>query len=87
MVEADEVEECCVEVGHGDLVFGDVVTELVSLPVGHAPSDTSSGKPDTEGMGMVVATIIPLRGGRAAEFGAEDHEGVVEQASGLEILE
>lgn len=39
MIEAQQVQDRGVKVGHGDFVLGHVVAELVGLAVGHAATD------------------------------------------------
>jgi hypothetical protein len=42
VVEAEQVQDGGVELGHSDLVFGDVVAEFVGLPARRAAADPST---------------------------------------------
>lgn len=48
MIDTKKVEQRCVEIVDVYRVFGDVVTELVGLPVDHAASDAATHHPDGE---------------------------------------
>ena len=67
----------------GDVVgiFGGMEADVVGGPVCHAALDPAARHPDAEGVGVVVAAVRALRAGGAAEFGGEDDEGFVEQAT------
>ena len=92
VVESELVEDGGVEVADVDGIFDDVVTELVSLAVGLARLDAATSHPHREAAGMVIASVVVL-GERsltvdgAAEFAAPDDEGVVEEASLLEVAD
>ena len=92
VVDAELVEDGGVKIVDVDGVFGDVVAEFVRSSVGDAGLDASAGHPDGETFGVVVAAIIftgefALAVGGSAEFATPDHEGVVEHAALLEVLD
>jgi hypothetical protein len=92
VIEAEQVQDRGVEVVDVDRVFDDVVAEIVGLAVDRASLGSASGHPHGEAAWMMIAAVVlfgesPLRIDRAAEFAAPDHQGFVEQAALLEILD
>lgn len=85
-VEAELVQDGGVDVGDVVSVLDGVETELVGCAMNDAPLDTAAGHPGGEAEGVVVAAVAVLRAGGAAELGRPDNEGVIEQATTLEIL-
>src|SRR5688572_23594112 len=85
VLDAEAVEDCRLEVVDVDLVFGDVVPEVIGGAVGQTTFDSAAGEPHGEGMGMMVAAneFFVLRAilveRSTAEFAAPDNQGVVEQ--------
>src|SRR5436190_16927124 len=67
-------------------VLSGTISELVGRTVGHAPFHAAAGEPDAEAP-MVVVAAGSLRGGRAAELAAPQHQRVFEQAALLEVDE
>ena len=63
--------------------------ELVGLAKAGAPLDPAAGHPHREAVSVVVAAgpLGVLGGGLAAELAAPDHQGLVEQAAPLQVLE
>ena len=93
VIHAEEVEDGGVEVVDGDGIFGDVPGEVVGGAVGLAAFDAAARHPETEGAGVVIAAgdlfetgAIFAKGG-AAEFGAPDDEGGIEQAALFEVFQ
>src|SRR5262245_48152898 len=74
VVEADEVEDGGVEVVDVDAVFDGLVAEFVGGAVDVAALDAAAGEPHGEAEAVVVATLVALGSGGAAEFTAPDHQ-------------
>ena len=55
VVDAEQVEDGGVEVGDGDLVFGDEVTDVIGGAVGDALAEAGAREEAGEGLGMMVS--------------------------------
>ena len=93
VIEAEEVEDGGVEVVDVDGVHGGAEAEFVGGSVGGAAFGAAAGEPDAEAVGVVVAAFggragfLQLDGGGAAEFAAEEDEGVVEHPALAEVID
>src|SRR3954451_22303588 len=81
-----------VQVVQVNRVFGDVVTEVVGAAVFHAAADTAAGQPDGKTAAVMVAAHariaeLALAEDRAAKFRVEEHEGILQQAALLKIVQ
>lgn len=87
MVESEEVENSGPEIVNSAGIFGGVIAEFVGGAVDMAAFDATAGHPDGKAVRVVVAAVIALGEGSAAEFSSPDDEGVFEEAAGLEVLD
>src|SRR6185437_16005904 len=87
VVEAEDVEDGGVDVVDVDLILDGVEAELVGRAEGEARLDAAAGHEHAEAVGVMVAAVLPLGHGGAAEFAAPDDEGPFEQAAALEVLD
>ena len=92
VVDAELVEEGGVEIVDVDGVFDDIITHLVGFAVGEAFFDAAAGGPEAEAARVVIAAVvgfgeIALGVDGAAEFAAEDDEGIVEEAALFKVLD
>ena len=85
VIQPERMQDRGVEVGHGDFVFGDVVSEFVGLSVSGPASDSPASHPDTERVWMMIPAIVSLGCGRPSELGGEHNQGILQQASRFEI--
>ena len=69
------------EVVHVEFVFDSVISPFVGGAVGIAGTDSAAGQPNGESLGVVIASVVVLREGSAAEFAAPPDECVLEKAS------
>ena len=94
MVEAEKVEDGCVQVIDGDWILlnapADVVRPADDLP----PLDPSTGHEDTECEGVMVPARIDFlrasvvfRQWGATEFSSPDDESLIQQAALLQVLQ
>lgn len=81
MIQAEQVEDGGVEVVHVKFVFNGHVSPFVGGAVGIAGSNAAAGQPDGEASRIVIAPVVVLGEGSAAEFAAPPDEGVLEKAS------
>src|SRR5262245_40926517 len=86
VVDPHEVEDRRVQVVAVRLAGGGLPRPRVALAVGGAALDAGAGQPGDRGPAVVVATGRALGERHPAELGAPDDQGVVEQATGSEIL-
>src|SRR5579883_2314460 len=90
VVDAQEMEDCGVEVVDVDAVGRDAVAEGIRRAKGDARLDPATGRPDGEASGVVVAAVVggrqlALAVIRPAELAAPEHQRVVEQAALLQV--
>lgn len=79
----------------GDVVGGvdHMEAELVGCSVDMPGLEARAGQPDAEGMGVVIAAgrlldrVAHFECRCAAELGAEDDEGLIEQAAAFKVLQ
>src|SRR5262249_50036786 len=74
-----------VEVVQVDLFLDGVPAEIVGGAVGEAALCAAAGEPHGEAEGVVLAAVLSLGGGGAAEFAAPDDQGVVEEGAVFEV--
>ena len=86
-IQPELVQDCRVYVGDVVPIFDGVEADLIGLAVDDAALQTAARHPHREPVDVVIAAVAPLRAGRAAELGAEDDEGVLQQPRALQILE
>ena len=69
-----------VEIRYGDFVLHDLASFRVCLTIAKSALDPTAGKKTGEGLGIVVAAVVPLFDdvGRAAEFGGQYHQCLIE---------
>ena len=78
MVESEEMENGGVKVADVDAVFGGVKPEVVALAQSKARLNAAAGKPISERVRMMVATVVAaLNHRRAAEFAAPNDERLI----------
>ena len=89
MIETKEAQNRRVQVMDIDAVRGHLATDFVGFTVVHAALDAAASHPATESLGVVVTTGVRVhatRGRRGtAKFSAPDDEGLIEQATLLEV--
>ena len=87
VIEAEEVQNCRVDIVHVGAVGDGVEAEFVGLANHRAGLSAAAGEPHGEGVNVVVTAggiaVLAHRG--AAEFAAPDDKGVFEQAALFEI--
>ena len=92
MIDAEAVEDGCVQVVNVDGVFDDVVAEFVGFAVDDAGLDAAASHPDREAARVVVAAVVfagqpALAVDRPAKFAAPDHERFIEQAALMQVVD
>ena len=96
VIDAKEVEAGGVEVVDVDFVFDNTETKLISGAMGRSSFDAATGHPNAEALLMVIAAwggfrscagVVLLNHGRAAKFASPYHQGIVQHASLLQILD
>ena len=86
VLKSSQVQDGGVDIMNTGGVFDRPVSERVGGTVGKWSLDTCPGHPDGESVGIVVSPTGPLlERGHAAEFAAEDDQGLFEQSALLEI--
>src|SRR5688572_4274649 len=60
-------------------------SNVVGSANAHARLDASARHPNGEAGGVVLAPVVTLRHGRAAEFAGPNHQRLIEQSSLLEV--
>ena len=68
-------------------VFCGVKSQFVGRSVHGALLDASTGQPDREAVGVMIASVGVFGTGGASELGTPDDQRFVEQASLFEVLE
>ena len=74
-----------VDVGHVVRMLDGMEADFVGRAVNDAPLEAAAGHPDRKAVRMMIAAVVALRARRAAEFGGEDDDRLVQQAAALEI--
>ena len=87
MVYAQQAQDRRVDIVGIKAHFGGLDAEFVSRAEDLAAFHAAAGHPHTETVGVVVAAVIALGEGRAAEFAAPDYEGGIEQAAAFEVAQ
>ncbi len=85
VVQANLLEDRCVEVGDILALLHRLVTDLVGGAVDHAAFDSAAGQPAGEALRVMVAAHVVLRIRRAAELGGPDDHRTVEHAALLQV--
>src|SRR6185503_3780422 len=87
VVQSKQAQDCGVQVEH----FGDVLdrthTNIVSCSIDESAFQPSACHPDREGRLVVIATIRFGTVRRAAKLCSPNHQRLLQEASGLQILE
>lgn len=81
VVQAEQVENGGVEIVHVEFVFDGFISPFISGAVGIAGTNAAAGQPNGESLRVVVASIVVLGEGSAAEFTAPPNKSVLEQTS------
>ena len=79
-VETHLMQERCVQIGHVVRMLHGMEPQFISGPVHEASFDSSSGHPDAESVGMMIASIRALGARGASELGPENDEGFLEKS-------
>ena len=87
VIHAQQMQESRVKVMHVYRALHRRIPKVVRGPMGHATSHTSTGHPNRECLGMVVASIAVLRDGSPPKLGTPKDKRVLQQASLTEILQ
>ena len=89
VINAEQVEQSGVNIVHVGLVGDRVEAEFVGLAEDLARFHAATGEPHGEGVDMMVATggIAVFSHGGASELAAPNDEGILEQASLLQVLD
>ena len=92
MVEAQDIQNGCVQIPDFNGILYDLVSHLVGLTESYAGFDSASGHPNGESAGIVIAAnqchglpaaIFPHRG--AAKFAAPNHQRILHHAASFQI--
>ena len=88
VVQSQLMEDGGVQIVHVHLAFHGMVAVLVGVAMGEAGLKAAAGKPGREAIRVVVAaSALVLRVGRSTKFAAPPHDGVIQQATLLEVLQ
>ena len=74
-----------VDVGDVMTILDGVEAKLVGRAMGDPPLEAAAGHPDRETEGMMIASVSPLRAGRAAKLGRPDDDRFIEQTTLFEV--
>src|SRR5262249_50834025 len=85
VIEAEQVQDGCVQVVDVDLVLDGGVAELVGGAVYLPALDAAAGQPRRKTARAVIAALAVLSRRRAAELARPDDEGFVEQATLFQV--
>ena len=91
MVEAEQRQNCRVQIVDVHFIFNGRIPELIGCAVGHAAAHAAAGKHGGEGFGIMVASrivaavAVPRR--LAPEFTAPDNQRFVEQSALFQIFD
>ena len=78
VVEAEQMQHRGVQIVQVDFVVDRKVTVVVGRVILEARLHAAAGQSNRVAMRVVVAAIVALRGGRAAEFAAPEHERIIQ---------
>src|SRR5258706_8931141 len=84
-VQPELVKHCGMYIGHIVPILDGMEANLIGRSIHDATLDAATSQPYRETKGMMVAAVGALRARRPAKLGGEDHDGVVEQATLLQI--
>jgi hypothetical protein len=91
VIDAKKMKERGLEIVDVDGIFHGVESEVIGCAVGDTGLDSTSGHPNGEGVGMMIAAPtravveIPLDKRSSSKLTAPNNQGVVEQTAHLEI--
>ena len=85
MVQAEQMQNCRVQVVDVDFVLRGVITVVVGRAVARARFNAGSGQPHRIAIRVMVAAVAAFGHGRAPEFAAPDDQRVFEQPARFEI--
>lgn len=84
IIDSELVQEGGVDIVYGYHVFDSVVSEFVGCAVAEPGFKSSAGEPHRESGKVMIATVA-LGHRRAAEFGSEHNDGILEHIPLLQI--
>ena len=89
MIDAEAVQDGCVQVVNMDWITNDVVTKIVRFTVHVSPADAPSGHPHRIAATVMVASVVGLDAtlpvNRSAKFSTPDNQCVVEHPALFKI--
>ena len=85
MVEAEQVQDGCLQIVKVNAVLGGVVAVVVRTAVGDARFDSRSGEEKCHRVRIVIASVAPLANRRAAKFCSPQDQRVLQQAARLHV--
>ena len=74
------------QVGNANDVFYGTIAELIGSPVNMSAFEPAPGRPEGEGVSIVIASVFTLRDRQSAELSGPEYHGGVEQPTRLQIL-
>src|SRR2546425_1743949 len=87
VVDPQEVKDCGVHVVTIGRIFGHAEGPFVAFTVGYASLDAAPREPVRESVRVMVSALASLAAGHASEFGRPENDGIIQQATGLEVLQ
>src|SRR5881396_1939818 len=89
MIQAEKMQDGCLNVVHANGVSSRTKSELICLPDRCSRLDTGAGHPDGISVNVVIAAdgLALLPHGSAAELSAPDDQCLIEQPAPLEIVD
>jgi len=92
MVDAHQVKHGSMEIMYTYRILDGIVAEFVCFSIDCSRFDSSTGHPDAEALGMVVASVVgpinlTLTVIGATKFATPDHQRFIEQSSLLQVLD
>jgi len=86
-IETQLLQDRGVDVGDIVPVLYGVETDFIRHSMDDAPFDSTAGHPDGKTVDVVIASIGTLRSWRLAEFAGKQHNGRIQQATLLQVLQ
>src|SRR5262245_43488991 len=87
MIQTQQMEQRRLQIRNAHPILYRFVAEIVGSPVNQAALESSAGKPETEGIAIVVASAGVLSGWQSSEFTGPHDNRAVEQAAALEVFD